>query len=329
MDWKNKNVLITGACGFIGGHLTGRLVAAGANVTGIYYEKNSSSSYQRLVSISQRRPNLRLRACNICKKEELVKVVENQDYIFHLAAQPHVGNSIADPESTFTTNVTGTLNLLLAAWEAHKKREISRILIVSTALVYGTPKYCPIDEEHPLQALSPYAASKIAAEKYAESFFNTYKIPITIVRPFNTYGPGQLADAVIPKLITQALNTNEILFFGDPRAVRDFVYVDDLVEAFLMVASAPTTTGATLNIGCGTDARIQEVAALIIDICNSKKGKQVALVMSPEEHKLNHADVARLCANPQKIQKLTSWQPRTSLQEGLGKTVAWFEKQIR
>jgi dTDP-glucose 4,6-dehydratase len=324
MDWKNKHVLITGASGFIGSHLAEALVNEGADVTGTYTHTQKTENKTYLEDLQKKKQNFKIIHCDILKKEDCEKIVQDQEYIFHLAAEQDVRDSVIHPEKTINTNAGGTLNILLAANEAHKKNKISRIIIVSTANVYGKPKYNPIDEEHPLFARSPYAASKIAAEKYAESFAVSYNLLITTVRFFNIFGPRQTAQTVIPETINQALNSETVTLKGNIHATRDFTYITELIEALLLITTTDKTIGETINIGSGKDITIKELAEKIITLTNKKTGKKAKLVTTTQNDAANPAEIDRLCANVKKLEKLTGKKINTDLTEGIDKTIDWM-----
>jgi len=236
--------------------------------------------------------------------------------VFHLAALIGIPYSYHAPESYVDTNVKGTLNVLLAA----RDHGTPRLLVTSTSEVYGTAKFVPIDESHPLQGQSPYSATKIGADRLAESFFRSFSLPVTTVRPFNTYGPRQSSRAVIPTIITQLLAGHREIRLGSLEPTRDFVYVKDTVEGFVRIAESETALGEEINIATGKEISVGELAGELIRQINPK----ARIVCEKRRVRPENGEVERLCGCNDKIHRLTGWQPRTSLEKGLAETIRWF-----
>lgn len=307
-------VLVTGADGFIGSHLTEALLKEGYQVRAL--AQYNSFNYWGWLEDIKPSSNLEIvcgdvRDSNFCRE-----ISKGIDVIFHLAALIAIPYSYIAPESFIETNVKGTLNICQAA----KDNGVKRILVTSTSEVYGTAKYVPIDEKHPLQPQSPYSASKIGADAIAMSFYNAYQLPLTIVRPFNTYGPRQSARAVIPTIITQIANENKEIKIGDTTPTRDFNYVKDICNGYILLAECDKAIGETVNIGSNTEISIKELFALIKDIMHS----DAKLVTEEQRLRPEHSEVFRLRCDNTKIKELTGYEPQYSLREGLEKTVEWF-----
>lgn len=309
-------VLITGADGFIGSHLTEALIKEGYQVRALA-QYNSFNNWGWLEDIE---PNDKLevvtgdvRDPNYCRE-----ICKGIDIVFHLAALIAIPYSYVAPDSYIDTNVKGTLNICQAA----RDNGVKRILITSTSEVYGTAKYVPIDENHPLQPQSPYSASKIGADAIAMSFYNAFKLPITIVRPFNTYGPRQSARAVIPTIISQIAGGMIEIKLGDPTPTRDFNYVEDTCRGFIELAKCERAIGETVNVGSNYEISIQETLDLIKDIMHS----DVRFITDEQRIRPEKSEVFRLWCDNSKIKALTGFEPKYSIREGLNKTVQWFTK---
>ena len=319
MIWRGKQVLVTGAGGFIGSHLVERLVQLGAQV-------NAFVRYNSRHDIGL----LSLLAPEVLEQVEIIlgdlrdadavnQATEGAEVVFHLAALISIPYSYLHPREVAETNILATLNVLMAA----KQHEVGKVVHTSTSEVYGTAQYVPIDEKHPLQGQSPYSASKIGADKMAEAFYRSYDLPVAIIRPFNTYGPRQSARAVIPTIVTQALTLDEVRL-GDLRPTRDFTYVEDLVEAFLRVAESAKAVGEEINIGSGQEISIGELAQRIFSLM----GKEARIVSDPLRLRPPNSEVQRLCADNRKAAELINWRPTTPLDEGLKKTIAWISQNM-
>src|SRR3989338_2931868 len=260
--WKKKRVLVTGADGFMGSHLTERLVQEGARVS-IYIRGNSISGTV-LYTLKNLAPFEKtfedIVTGNIASQDAVELIRKNRpDIIFHLAADAYVPNSFEHPREVMESNLWGTINVLEAVRKLSKTR---RVVCTSSSEIYGTAQYAPIDEKHPLNPSSPYAASKVAADRAAYAYFNTYHLPISIIRPFNTYGPRHTYD-VIPKFIRLALEGKPLTVHGDGRQSRDFTYVEDMVESFLLMGRHPKAVGQAVNFGTGKDVSIKKTAELV------------------------------------------------------------------
>ena len=315
--WKGRRVLITGAGGFIGSHLAERIVQLGAK-TRCFLRYNSQGSFGWLQD-SQSLSELEIIHGDIRDFESVLRAAKDVDVIFHLAALIGIPYSYHSPRSYVQTNIDGTLNLL----EATRQHETERLVCTSTSEVYGSAQYIPIDEDHPLRGQSPYAATKIAADKLAESYQLSFGARVSIARPFNTYGPRQSSRAVIPTIITQALMQSTVKL-GNLNTIRDFCYVSDTVEGFLAIAESPLTIGKTLNIGTGAETSIGKLAELILDLTGTKPDVNV------EEQRIRPAtsEVDRLCASSLLLTDLTGWKPQVLLQDGLKQTIAWITEHL-
>jgi len=317
MDWKRKTVLVTGAGGFIGSHLTEKLVDSGAKVKA-FVRYNSRNDWGLIGTLpSHTKEKIEVIMGDLRDPETIRSVMKDVDAVFHLGALIAIPYSYIHPREVVETNIMGTLNILNAA----KEYKPEKIIHTSTSEVYGTAQYVPIDEKHPLQGQSPYSASKIGADKLAESFYRSYDLPITTLRPFNTYGPRQSARAVIPTIITQALAQNKILL-GSLEPTRDLSYVDDIVDGFIKAAESEKSTGEVINIGSGFEISINDLANKIISLI----GKKVKIVSDPKRVRQPKSEVERLMADNSKAKKLLGWGPKVSLDEGLRKTIDWFSK---
>lgn len=316
-----QKVLVTGADGFIGSHLTEELVRRGYNVKA-FVLYNSFNSWGWLDSLDKSvLGKIEIIAGDVRDFESVKKAITDVSIIFHLAALISIPYSYVSPESFFETNTKGTLNILQAS---RYFKKIDRILITSTSEVYGTAKYAPIDENHPLQAQSPYSASKIGADKIAESFYRSFGLPISIVRPFNTYGPRQSARAIIPTIITQLLIGAKEIRLGNTTPTRDLNFVEDVCRGFIEIASEPKTIGEEINIGTGTEISIGELAAKIINMINPS----VKIEFDETRIRPINSEVERLIADNTKIKNLTNWKSLVSLDSGLEITVEWMRKNL-
>jgi dTDP-glucose 4,6-dehydratase len=317
--WTNKKVLVTGAGGFIGSQLVERLVEEGACVRAfVHYNSRADPGLLRLAS-SETIARLELISGNLCDPDAVHKAVDDRQYVFHLGALISIPYSYLHPFEVAETNLMGTLNVLIAC----RDLSVERLIHTSTSEVYGTALRTPIDETHPLQGQSPYSASKIGADKLAESFFCTYKLPVVTVRPFNTYGPRQSARAVIPTIITQAL-TNRQICLGSLEAIRDFTYVTDTISGFLHAASEDNVEGCTFNLGTGTEISIGCLAEKIIQ----KVGTAIKIQVDPMRLRPERSEVMRLLADNSFARERLGWRPTVSLDEGLEKTIRWVKENL-
>jgi len=312
----DKRVLVTGADGFIGSHLTEMLVEAGARVRALA-QYNSFNSWGWLEDTGCR-DRVEVVTGDVRDPQFARTLTADVELVFHLAALIAIPYSYTAPDSYVATNVTGTLNLLQAA----RATGVAQFLHTSTSEVYGTAHYVPIDEKHPLQAQSPYSASKIAADALAYSFFAAFGMPVTIVRPFNTYGPRQSARAVIPTVITQILAGKNELRLGSLAPTRDFTYVEDTCRGFLALAGCRAAIGETVNIGSNSEISMGETAGLIQEIL----GIRATIVTDAERVRPEASEVERLVCDNGKMVALTGCRPEIKLRDGLARTIAWLRR---
>jgi dTDP-glucose 4,6-dehydratase len=317
MNWSNQRVLITGAGGFIGSHLTERLVRLGAKTRALIHY--NSSGARGWLDASPIADDVEVVFGDVGDRDQMQSIVRGQTVVFHLAALIGIPYSYRAPLSYVRTNIEGTVNILQAALETG----VSRVLVTSTSEVYGTAIRSPIDEDHPLQAYSPYGASKIAADKLAESFRRSFDLPVRIVRPFNTYGPRQSARAIIPTIISQALG-GETIRLGHLSPTRDFTYVTDTVEGFIKMAESETDPGDVVHFGSGQEISIGDLAKLILRLT----GSHSAIVTDPERERPEASEVERLCADATRARALLGWAPTLTLEQGLTQTIEWVRRNM-
>ncbi len=317
MNWEGKKVLVTGAGGFIGSHLVERLVDLGANVRG-FVHYNSLGRWGWLDD-SSKKDHVDVIVGDIIDHDSVRNAVKGVEVVFHLAALIGIPYSYQAPSSYVQTNVVGTLNVL----QASLATKVEKVVHTSTSEAYGSAQYVPIDENHPLQGQSPYSATKIGADKLAESFFRSFELPVATIRPFNTYGPRQSARAIIPTVISQAL-TQSKLRLGNLTPTRDLNFVSDTVEGFLHVASEAKAVGEVINIGNGKEISIGDLAQKIIKLM----GKNVSIVSESQRERPEASEVDRLCADISKARMLLDWEPKYNLDDGLSKTIAWVKSNI-
>lgn len=308
-----KKAVVTGADGFIGSHLTESLLAKGYQVKALA-QYNSFNNWGWLEGIEHE--SLEIITGDVRDPDFCRTLCKGADTVFHLAALIAIPYSYLAPDSYIDTNVKGTLNMCQAARDAG----VERILVTSTSEVYGTARYVPIDENHPRQPQSPYSASKIGADAIALSFFNAFSLPVSIVRPFNTYGPRQSARAIIPTIITQIANGERSIKVGDLTPTRDFNFVKDTCAGFIAIAESDKTIGQEVNIATGTEISMAETLSTIADIM----GADVEWVRDPQRIRPASSEVFRLCGDSTKIRELTGWKPEYTLRRGLEETVRWF-----
>jgi len=311
---KKVTVLVTGADGFIGSHLVEMLSSKGYRVSALS-QYNSFNNWGWLEYINCK-DKIEILAGDIRDPHFCKSIMKDVDIVFHLAALIAIPYSYVAPSCYVDTNISGTLNICQAA----KENGCTRVIHTSTSEVYGTAQYIPIDEKHPLQPQSPYSASKIAADSMAMSFFNAFDLPLTIARPFNTYGPRQSARAVIPTIITQIANGIKEIKLGDTSPTRDFNYVEDICRGFLAIVENDQTTGETINIGSNSEISIGNTLNLIKELMKS----DVKFVVDEERIRPKNSEVFRLCCDNTKIQQLTGFKPQVGLSEGLQRTIDWF-----
>ncbi|MBI3318258.1 MAG: SDR family NAD(P)-dependent oxidoreductase [Candidatus Omnitrophica bacterium] len=317
MSWAGKPVLVTGAGGFIGSHLTEQLVQLGARTRAmVHYRSDGSWGW---LDRSPVKDGVEVVAGDVRDPESVRRAVEGSEVVFHLAALIAIPYSYQAPSAYVATNVQGTLHILQACREA----QVQRVVHTSTSEVYGTARAVPMSEQHPLCAQSPYAASKAAADKFAEAFFHSYGLPVVTLRPFNTYGPRQSARAVIPAIILQCL-TGDVVQLGNMGPRRDLNFVGDIVEGFLAAAASPRAAGRTIHLGSGRETSIRELAEQIAQL----SGKQVRIEQEAQRVRPSESEVERLMADPTLAQELLGWAPKVSLAEGLRTTIDWMQENL-
>ena len=314
-DNSEKLVLVTGADGFIGSHLTEALLRHGYKVRALC-QYNSFNSWGWLEGVSHPRLEIvtgDVRDPNLCRR-----ITEGVDTIYHLAALIAIPYSYVAPDSYVDTNIKGTLNMCQAARDAGTRR----IVVTSTSEVYGTARYVPIDEAHPRQPQSPYSATKIGADAIALSFYNAFNLPVVIARPFNTYGPRQSARAIIPTIISQIASGADEIKVGDLTPTRDFNFVADTAEGFIALGETPGIEGREINIATGTEVSMEETLHTIARLM----GRDVRFVTDPQRLRPAGSEVFHLCGDNKLITSLTPWRPTHSLEDGLRATIDWFVK---
>lgn len=317
MDLKGKKVLLTGADGFIGSHLAERLLEEGCNVRAFVYY-NSFNSWGWLDTLPKAtRDKFEIFAGDIRDPNGVRAAMKDIDVVFHLAALIAIPFSYHSPDSYIDTNVKGTLNIIQAA----KDLGVSRVLVTSTSEVYGTAQFVPITELHPKQPQSPYSASKIGADCIADSFFRSFDLPLTIVRPFNTYGPRQSARAVIPTIITQLLNGIEEIKLGDITPTRDLLFVADTVNGFIAIAKCDDLIGHEVNIATQSEITVGDLALEMIKQINPK----AKIITDEQRFRPAKSEVFRLFGSNEKLKKHTNWEQKHSLAAGIAQTIAWFK----
>ena len=315
---KSKPVLVTGAGGFIGSTLVQALVESGANVRAfVRYNSRADSGLLKLLP-AEIRQNVTIIAGDLRDPDAILGAARGVEIIFHLGALISIPYSYLHPAEVVESNLLGTLNVLNACHALG-----CRLIHTSTSEVYGTALRVPIDEEHPLQAQSPYSASKIGADKLVESYYCSFGVDAVILRPFNTYGPGQSARAVIPTIITQALS-QDVIRLGNLNARRDFTYLSDTVNGFIKAAETPGLSGETINLGYGTEVTVSALADLIVELV----GRQVSIEVEPHRLRPDKSEVMRLLSDNRKARKLLGWQPEVGLQTGLQLTIAWIQQHL-
>ena len=309
-----KKAIITGADGFIGSHLTEMLVAKGYQVKALS-QYNSFNNWGWLEDVNCK-DQIEVLTGDIRDPHYCKHITQGVDIIYHLAALIAIPYSYVAPDSYVDTNIKGTLNICQAA----KENGDIRVIHTSTSEVYGTAQYVPIDEKHPLQPQSPYSASKIAADAMAMSFFNSFELPVTIARPFNTYGPRQSARAVIPTIITQIANGMKEIKLGDVSPTRDFNYVEDTCRGFIALAESDRTIGETVNIGSNFEISVGDTLNIIKELMDS----DVQFVTDSQRIRPGQSEVFRLWCDNSQIEKLTGFKPQVDIRLGLQKTIDWF-----
>lgn len=319
MSIKGKNVLVTGGGGFISSHLSEELTKAGAKVTA-FIRYNSRNEWGLIEDLPEEiLKKIEVVAGDLKDPDAVRRVCFGKDVVFHLGALIAIPYSYVHPRDHIETNVIGTLNVLIGS----KEGGVKRVVHTSTSEVYGTAQYIPINESHPLQGQSPYSASKIAADKIAESFYLSYGLPVVTIRPFNTYGPRQSARAVIPTIISQALSRDKI-YLGSLAPKRDLTYVKDTVKGFLLAAEKEAAVGEVINLGAEKEISIGELANKIIKLM----GKKCDIVTEDKRLRPEASEVMELMASAEKAKKLLGWTPEISLDDGLKATIEYIVSNI-
>lgn len=319
MHWKGRKVFVTGAGGFIGSHLAEHLVELGAKVKA-FVRYNSRNDWGLLELLPKEKvKGIEVIMGDLRDGDAVRQAAKDVEIVFHLGSLIAIPYSYLHPRETIETNVIGTLNILTAA----RDNSIEKVIHTSTSEVYGTAQYVPIDEKHPLHGQSPYSASKIGADMIAESYYRSFGIPVAIIRPFNTFGPRQSARAVIPTIISQALTKDQILL-GSLHPTRDYTYIDDILDAFLKVAESPNSVGELVNIGSNFEISIADIAKKVIDMI----GKNRKIVTDSRRVRPKKSEVERLWCDNTKAKKLLGWEPKTSFDEGLKKTIRWISDNL-
>lgn len=311
-----KKVLVTGADGFIGSHLTETLLEKGYKVKAL--SQYNSFNYWGWLEDIEPNKNLEVVSGDIRDPFYCEEITKDIDTVFHLAALIAIPFSYKAPQSYVETNITGTLNICNAAL----KNSVKRVLVTSTSEVYGTAQYVPIDEKHPKQPQSPYSASKIGADAMALSYYNAFSLPVTIVRPFNTYGPRQSARAIIPTIISQIASGIETIKLGDLTPTRDFNFVKDTCNGFIAISDCNETIGNEINIASNYEISMGDTLNIIKSIMNSN----VKFITDEQRIRPENSEVFRLWGDNTLIKKLTNWEPEYSIEQGLNETIKWFTK---
>jgi NAD dependent epimerase/dehydratase len=316
-SWNKKRVLVTGAGGFIGSHLSERLVEEGATVRALVHYNAmgrrgwlESSSYEKQIEII---------SGDVTDRDCVRQVVRDREIIFHLGALIAIPYSYQVPLSYVRANTEGTINVLQSA----RDEGVERVIHTSTSEVYGTAQYVPIDERHPLKGQSPYAASKIGADKMAEAFHLSFNLPVVTVRPFNTFGPRQSTRAIIPTIIVQCL-LGDIIHLGNLHPTRDLNFVTNTVDGFLLAASEPSAVGQTINFGSGREISIGDLAGLIAQMT----GRSIQIESEEQRLRPQDSEVERLLADNTLAKTILGWQPKVNLEEGLARTIAWIKDNL-
>lgn len=318
--WKNKLVLVTGADGFIGSQLTERLAREGAKVRALVYY-NSFAHWGWLKDLDDElRPSVEIFPGDIRDSKRILEAVDGNEVVFHLASLIAIPYSYHAPDSYVQTNVYGGLNVLNACQTC----QISMLIHTSTSEVYGTAQYVPINESHPLQGQSPYSASKIGADMLAESYYRSFGFPVTIIRPFNTYGPRQSARAVIPTILSQLHIGKKAIRLGALSPTRDFNFVEDTVSGFLAVAETDKGIGKVINIGSGRDISIGDLVDTIFKVT----GKSAEILSDEQRMRPKNSEVERLLCDNKLAHQLIGWKPSFSLEQGLEVTSRWIRDNL-
>ncbi len=317
--WQGKKICVTGAGGFIASHLVEALLAGGAQVRAfVRYNSRGDPGLLRMIP-RQALEQVELIAGDLRDMTAVQSAVQGCSHVFHLGALIAIPYSYRHPVEVVETNILGTMNVLLAAGEM----KVDRVVHTSTSEVYGTARQVPIGEDHPLQGQSPYSASKIGADKLAESFYRSFDLPVVTIRPFNTYGPRQSARAVIPTIITQAL-TQGVVWLGNLEARRDLTHVKDTVTGFLKVGEVAGIEGETFNLGTGVEVSIAELAQTIVSLV----GKRVEIKLDESRLRPEKSEVQRLLSDNSLARQRLGWSPEIDLENGLRDTIAWISEHL-
>jgi dTDP-glucose 4,6-dehydratase len=315
----NKKVVVTGAGGFIGSHLTEALVRLNAKVKAfVHYNSRGEIGYLNFLP-PEIRKNVEIVAGDLCDSNAVLKATQQVDILFHLGAIISIPYSYVHPSEVVQTNVQGTLNIL----NAGRINQVEKIIHTSTSEVYGTAQFVPITEKHPLHGQSPYAASKIAADACVESYFCSYHLPVVTVRPFNTFGPRQSTRAVIPVIITQALTGNEVRL-GSTYTKRDFTFVDDTVNGFILAAIANNVEGSTFNLGTGKEVSIKEECEIVSHLLD----KPLEIIVENKRIRPDKSEVQQLLSDNSLAKEKINWQPTVRFEEGLVQTIDWLRHHL-
>lgn len=309
---QGKQILVTGADGFIPSHLCEFLFSKKAKVTALL-RRNSTGIFRNINEIKSK---INVKWGDTQDLSLLTEITKKTDIIFHLAAQSHVGYSLHNPHETVTNDILSTLNVL----EASRKNDVKRIVHAGSSEIYGNPEYVPIDEKHPINPRSPYAAAKASAENLLQSYYFTYGLPVVMSRFFNIYGPRQGLDQAIPKFFLQALNNKDITIYGDGNQKRDYTFVSDAVNAYFLLGITPKLEGKVLNFGTGHEIKIKDLANLIIKMTNSKSKLKF-------DRNLRSGETPRLLANPKLAKKMLGWKANIDIETGIGYTVDFYKNK--
>ncbi len=315
---ESKTVLVTGAGGFIGSHLVERLVAEGHRVRA--FVRYTAMGQAGWLERSPSRGSVELLPGDLRDYDSVRSAMKGADIVFHLGALIAIPYSYVSPLAYVKTNIEGTYNVL----QACRDLGVGRVVHTSTSEIYGTAQYVPIDEGHPVHPQSPYAATKSAADHLALSYHRSFDLPVTVVRPFNTFGPRQSARAIIPAVAVQVLSGARTIRLGNPNPTRDLTFVDDTVNGFLQVGLHPDTVGEVVNFGTGREIAVGELARKIIALA----GSDAEIVIDRERFRPARSEVERLLSNPSKAERLTGWSAKVSFDEGLARTVAWIKENL-
>lgn len=311
---KFKKVLITGGCGFIGSHLTELLIKKNYDVT--VYDKYSSFNEYGNLKDSKYKKHIKFYFGDIRDFDLTNQIIKNKDIVIHLAALIGIPYSYISPSAYISTNINGTHNIL----EACRANNVEQVIITSTSEVYGSAKMKSMSESHSLNAQSPYAATKIAADQLSMSYYNSFSLPVKIIRPFNAYGPRQSQRAVIPTIISQSINSNEIKL-GNINSMRDYTYVEDLSDAFLSVIKSKLLLGQVVNVGTNKTFSIKK----IVDIVSKSLQKKIIIKTDKKRIRPTKSEVSKLICNNKKIKKLTNWEAKHTFINGILKTINWYK----